>query len=117
MINRTFLLGRLTHDPEVRITAEGLHVANARLATNSYAGKDEDGNAKEHTEFHRLVLFGKQAENAGAILNKGRLVYIEGRLQTRSWDGQDGQKHYMTEVVVEQWKAVGPRVDSESAAA
>lgn len=117
MINRTILLGRLTHDPEVKITNEGLHIATARLATNSYAGKDDEGNAKEHTEFHRLVMFGKQAENAGAILTRGRLVYIEGRLQTRSWDSQDGQKHYMTEVVVELWKAVGPRPESESAAA
>jgi single-strand DNA-binding protein len=117
VINKTFLLGRLTHDPEVRITNDGLHVATARLATNVYAGKDDEGNAKEHTEFHRLVLFGKQAENAGAILRRGRMVFIDGRLQTRTWDGQDGQKHYMTEVVVETWKAVGPRTESETEAA
>jgi single-strand DNA-binding protein len=117
VINKVTLIGRLTHAPEVRITNDGLHVTNARLATNAYAGKDDEGNAKEHTEFHRLVLFGKQAETAGAILTRGRLVYIDGRLQTRTWDGQDGQKHYMTEVVVESWKALGPRTESESEAA
>lgn len=117
MINKAILVGRLTQDPEVRITNDGLHVATARLATNSYAGKDELGNSKEHTEFHSLVWFSKQAENAGAILTRGRQVYIEGRLQTRTWDGADGAKHYKTEVVVENWLALGPRAESETAAA
>lgn len=117
MINKVTLIGNLTQDPDVKITNDGLHVANVRLATNSYAGKDDAGKAKEHTEFHRLVLFGKQAETAGAILRRGRLVYVDGRLQTRSWDGPDGQKHWATEVVVETWKALGPRGESESEAA
>ncbi len=117
MINRATLLGRLTHDPDVRITQEGMHVANLRLVTNIYAGKDEAGNTKEHTEFHRLVVFGKQAENAGAILTKGRLVFVEGRLQTRTWDDQSGHKHYMTEVVVETWRVVSPKPEVEEAAA
>jgi single-strand DNA-binding protein len=117
MINRVFLLGRLTADPEVKITSEGLHITSIRLVTNSYAGKDEEGHAKEHSEYHQLVAFGKQAENAGAVLTRGRLAYIEGRLQTRSWDGKDGQKHYRTEVVIETWRAVGPKPEAESAAA
>lgn len=117
MINKVFLLGRLTHDPDVRITGEGLHVATLRLATNTYAGRDDAGNRKEHTEFHRVVLFGKQAENAGAILGRGRMVHVTGRLQTRSWDDKEGQKHYQTEVVAEEWLAVSPRAAGEAEAA
>lgn len=116
MINKALILGRLTHEPDVRITPEGLHVTNLRVATNSYAGKDEAGNRREHTEFHRLVLFGKPAEAAATVLTKGRLVWAAGRLQTRSWDGKEGQKHFMTEVVVEEWQAVGARAAEAEAA-
>ena len=116
MINKVQLMGRLTHEPEVKILNDGLHVTNLRLATNTYAGKDDAGNRKEHTEFHRRVVFGKPAEAAATVLTKGRLVFVFGRLQTRTWDGQDGAKHYMTEVVVEEWLAVGPRATESEAA-
>ena len=116
MINKVQLMGRLTHEPEVKILNDGLHVTNLRLATNTFAGRDGDGNRKEHTEFHRLVLFGKPAEAAATILTKGRLVFVCGRLQTRSWDGQDGAKHHVTEVVVDEWLAVGPRPSEAEAA-
>lgn len=77
MVNKIHLLGHLTADPEVRATPSGTHVASLKLATNSYAGKDEQGVRKEHTDFHNLVLFGRQAEVAGEYLRKGRLMYAE----------------------------------------
>jgi single-strand DNA-binding protein len=101
MVNKVILVGRLTADPDVRATAKGVHVATLRLATNIYGGKDEEGNRKEHTEFHSLVLFGRQAEVAGDFLRKGRLVYADGRLQTRKWDDAEGNKRQSIEVVVD----------------
>jgi single-strand DNA-binding protein len=109
MVNKVILMGHLTADPEVRATAAGLQVANLRVATNSYAGHDEEGNRKEHTDFHHLVLFGRQAEIAGEYLRKGRLIYAEGRLQTRSWNDTEGKKHYSTEVVGDSMRMVGPK--------
>jgi single-strand DNA-binding protein len=111
MFNRVILVGRLCADPEVRATAEGLHVASLRLATNTYAGRDDEGNRKEHRDFHNVVLFGGLAEIAGSYLRKGRLVYTEGRLQHRTWEGQDGQKRHTSEVVAETLQMLGPRSD------
>lgn len=116
MINKVILVGNLTADPEVRATPKGVYVANLRLATNSYAGKDEAGNSKEHTEFHRLVLFGKQAEVAGEYLRKGRQIYVEGRLQTSSWDdAATGTKKYRTEVVVDTLQMLGRKPEEVAA--
>lgn len=109
MVNKVILIGRLAADPDVRATAGGSHVTSLRLATNTYGGRDEDGARKEHTEFHQLVVFGKQAEVAADFLRKGRLLFADGRLQTRSWEGEDGKKRYMTEVVVESFQMLGPR--------
>lgn len=109
MINKVILVGRLTADPEVKATAQGLYVATMRLATNTYAGKDEDGNNKEQTEFHQLVAFGKRAEFAGQYLRKGRQVYAEGRLKTSSWDDSAGQKHYRTEIVLDTLNPLGQK--------
>ena len=109
MVNKVILIGRLTADPEVRATSTGVQVANVRVATNSYAGKDEEGNRKEHTDFHSLVFFGRQAEVAGEYLRKGRLVYADGRLQTRTWDDADGKRHWATEIVVDEFQMVGPK--------
>ena len=117
MINKVILVGNLAADPEVRATPKGVYVANLRLATNTYVGKDEAGNAKEQTEFHRLVVFGKQAEIAGEYLRKGRLLYVEGRMQTNSWDdATTGVKKYRTEVVVDMFRMVGPKPQEEAAA-
>ena len=80
MVNRVTLIGRLTADPEVRTTATGTQMANLRLATNEYGGKDDSGARREHTEFHNLVLFGRQAEVAASYLRKGRMLYADGRL-------------------------------------
>ncbi len=109
MINKVILIGRLTADPEVRSTATGGQVANLRLVTNTYRGRDDDGTAREQTEFHSLVLFGRPAEIAAAHLCKGRLVYVEGRSQTRSWETNEGQRRYATEVVVDKFEMLGPR--------
>ena len=109
MINRVTLVGNLTADPDVKATPKGTFVCNLRLATNTYIGKDDAGNAREQTEYHHLVAFGKTAEFAGQYLNKGRLVYADGRLQTSSWQDTGGQKLFRTEVVVDVLKPLGPR--------
>jgi single-strand DNA-binding protein len=109
MVNKVMLIGHLTADPEVRAMPSGVQVANVRIATNTYAGKDEAGNRKEHTDFHHLVIFGRQAEIAGEYLRKGRLIYADGRLQTRSWDDAEGKRHWSTEVVVDSLQMVGPK--------
>ena len=109
MFNKIFLLGHLTADPEVRATPAGVHVATVKLATNTYAGKDDEGVKKEYTDFHNLVLFGRQAEVAGEYLRKGRMVYVDGRVQTRTWDDAEGKRHWMTEVIVETFQMVDPK--------
>lgn len=101
-LNRVMLIGRLTRDPELRYTPSGTPVCNLAIATNRY-GQDQNGERKEFTDFHDIVVWNmgnrKLAELCGQYLQKGRLVYVEGRLQTRSWDdAQSGQKRYKTEV-------------------
>jgi single-strand DNA-binding protein len=115
MVNKVLLVGHLAAEPEVKATPAGMYVAKMRLATNTYAGKDDEGKAKERTEFHNLVAFGKQAEFAGQYLKKGRLIYVDGRLQTSTWDDASGQKRYRTEVVVEEIKFVGPKPQEAAA--
>ena len=108
MVNKVLLIGNLTADPDVKALPSGMYVARMRLATNTYAGKDDEGKAKERTEFHSLVAFGKVAEFAGQWLKKGRTVYVDGKLHTSSWDdAASGQKKYRTEVVVDEIKFVG----------
>ena len=116
MVNKVFLVGNLAADPDVKATPKGTYVANLRLATNTYLGKDDQGNAKEQTEFHHLVAFGRTAEFAGQYLHKGRLVYADGRLQTNTWEDNAGQKRSRTEVVVDNLKALGPKPAAEAAA-
>jgi single-strand DNA-binding protein len=104
-LNKVMLIGHLGKDPELKYTPGGAAVATVSLATNeSY--KDKDGNQQEKTEWHRLVIWNKQAEIAAEYLKKGAQIFVEGKLQTRSWD-KDGQKHYMTEVVVLGFQMLG----------
>ena len=98
-LNKVMLIGRLGQDPEIRYTQSGSAVANATIATNDY-WTDKQGGKQERTEWHSLVLWGKLADLAQSYLKKGSQVYVEGRLQTRDWEDQQGQKHYKTEVVV-----------------
>ncbi|HEX3508703.1 MAG TPA: single-stranded DNA-binding protein [Candidatus Dormibacteraeota bacterium] len=109
MVNKVILIGNLTADPEVKATPKGVFVATLRLATNTYTGKDDEGNSKEETEFHNLVIFGKRAEFAGEHLRKGRLLYAEGRLRTRIWTDTAGLKHYKTEIVLDDIEMLGPK--------
>jgi single-strand DNA-binding protein len=115
MVNKVILVGNITADPEVKATPKGTYVAKFGLATNSYVGKDDAGNAKEQTEFHNLVVFGKLAEFAGQYLHKGRAIFAEGHLHTSSWEDTAGQKRKRTEVIVDELKFVGAR-PQESAA-
>lgn len=95
-LNKAQLIGRLGQDPEVKYTPSGTAVCNFSVAT-SEKFTDKSGQKQERTEWHRVVVFSKLAELCGQYLSKGRQVYVEGRLQTRSWD-KDGQKHYTTEI-------------------
>ena len=99
-LNRASIIGRLTRDPELRTTTTGKTVANMTVATG-YTWKDQAGNRQEKSEFHNCVLWGRLGEIAGQYLSKGRRVFVEGRIETRSWDGQDGVKRYRTEVIVQ----------------
>lgn len=96
-INKVILVGRLGQEPEIRSTTSGQQVCTLNIATSETWTKD--GNKEERTEWHKVVLWGRQAEIAHKYLKKGRLVYIEGRLQTRSWQDQQGQKRYITEII------------------
>ena len=98
-VNKVMLIGRLGTDPDLKYTASGTAVTSFRLATTRYS-KGPDGLAHEDVEWHSIVAWDKLAETCTQFLSKGRLVYVEGRLQTRSWDGPDGQQHYRTEVVI-----------------
>jgi len=99
-LNRAMIIGNLTRDPETRTTNSGQTVCTFGIATNSY-WKDAAGQKQERSEFHNIVAWGKLAEICQQFLGKGRKVYVEGRLQTREWDGQDGQKRNRTEIVAE----------------
>jgi len=97
-LNKVMLIGNLGQDPEIKYSPSGTAIANLRIATTENK-KGKDGSWEEQTEWHRVVMFGKTAETCKNYLHKGSKVYIEGRLQTRSWDDKDGQKKYMTEIV------------------
>lgn len=108
MYNKALLIGNLGRDPEVRHTNSGQPVANLRIAT-SRRYKDRDGNWTEQTEWHDVVCFGRTAETAGQYLRKGSRVFVEGRLQTRSWEDREGKKQYRTEVVADNLKFMDSR--------
>ena len=99
-LNRATVLGNLTRDPELRQTPNGQSVCSFGVATNR-AWNGPDGKRQEQTEFHNVVAWGKLAEICGQYLTKGKKVYVEGRLQTRDWEGQDAVKRYRTEIVAE----------------
>ena len=99
-LNKVMLIGRLGQDPELKYTPSGAAVANLSLATNQ-VWKDKDGNTQEKTDWHRIVVWNKPAETVSQYMKKGSRIYIEGRLQTRSWQDQNGVTKYITEVVAE----------------
>ena len=110
-VNKVILLGNLGRDPETRYTTGGDAVTNLSIAT-SEQWKDKNGEKQERTEWHRVVLFGRQAEIAGEYLKKGRSVYVEGRLQTRKYTDKDGIEKYSTEIVGDRMQLIGSGRDS-----
>ncbi|OGD68258.1 single-stranded DNA-binding protein [Candidatus Campbellbacteria bacterium RIFCSPHIGHO2_12_FULL_35_10] len=110
-LNKVIIIGNLTRDPELKSLPSGIQVANIGVATNR-VWKDKDGNKQEDTEFHNVVIFGRQAETTAQYLKKGSSVLIEGRLQTRSWESE-GVKKYKTEIVAETVQ-FGPRKEGSS---
>ena len=116
MLNMAQIIGHLGRDPDVRYTPEGTAIANLAVATNQ-TWKDKSGEKQERAEWHRVVLFGKVAEIAGEYLRKGSLVYLQGRLQTRKWQGEDGQDRYTTEIVADRMKMLGGKGERDTQAA
>lgn len=99
-LNKALIAGNLTRDPEQKALPSGMAVCSFSVATNR-VWKDKDGNKQESADYHNIVVFGRQAETCGQYLKKGQQVLVEGRIQTRSWDGQDGVKRYRTEIVAD----------------
>jgi single-strand DNA-binding protein len=105
-LNKAFLYGNLTRDPELRALPSGQQVASFSIATNR-TFKNKDGQQQDQTEYHNIVAFGRQAEVIGQYLKKGRPVFVEGRIQTRSWESE-GKKNYRTEIVIDNFQ-FGPQ--------
>lgn len=118
-LNKVMLIGHLGKDPEMRFTPSGKAVTNFTMATNE-VWLDQSGEKQERTEWHRVVTWGKLAENCAKLLSKGKQIYIEGRIQTRQWDDKDGNKRYTTEIVANQMQLLssmdsqGPRTSGAS---
>jgi single-strand DNA-binding protein len=115
-VNRVILVGRLGRDPETRYTGGGQAVANFSVATDeSY--RDRNGERQKRTEWHKIVVWGKQAEIAQQYLKKGSLVFIEGRIQSREWQDKEGQKRTAFEIIANNFRMLGGRADSAAAGA
>lgn len=111
-VNKVILIGNVGTDPELKYTTNGTGVSNFSVATNETWMDKTTNERQEKTEWHRIVAWGRLAEICNQYLKKGSKVYIEGRLQTRSWEGQDGQKRYTTEIVAGEMQMLGSREDS-----
>jgi single-strand DNA-binding protein len=110
-LNKVMLIGHVGKDPELKYTPGGKAVATFSVATNE-SFKDKEGKQQDRTEWHRIVTWERRAEIMGEYLKKGQLVYIEGRLQTRSWDDKDGVKRYTTEIVANDIQFLGRKSES-----
>jgi single-strand DNA-binding protein len=112
-VNKVIIVGRLGQDPEIKQVGSGQSVARLNVATSeNWTGKD--GQKQERTEWHRIVVWGRQAENCAKHLSKGRQVYVEGRLQTRKWEDQQGQAKYTTEIVASTVQFLGGGAERSS---
>ena len=116
MVNKVFLVGRLGRDPETRYTGGGSAVANFSVATDE-TYKDRNGERQKRTEWHKIVVWGKQAEIAQQYLKKGSLVFIEGRIQSREWQDKEGQKRTSFEIVATNFRMLGGRAEGAAAGA
>ncbi len=105
-VNKAILIGNLGQDPELRTTANGTAITKLRIATNERR-RDRDGNWSDHTEWHRVVVFGRQAENVAQYLSKGRQIYVEGRIQTQKWQDRNGQDRWTTEIIADNIRFLG----------
>lgn len=114
-INKAMIYGNLTRDPELKSLPSGVQVCEFGVATNR-VWKDKNGSRQESTDYHNIVVFGRQAETVKQYLHKGSGVFVEGRIQTRSWDAQDGTKRYRTEIVADRIQ-FGPKGGATAAAA
>jgi single-strand DNA-binding protein len=114
-VNKAILVGRLGRDPETRYTSGGQAVCNFTLATDE-TYKDRNGERQKRTEWHRIVVWAKQAEIAQQYLHKGSLVFVEGRIQTRQWDDREGQKRTTVEIVATNFRMLGGRGEGGMAA-
>lgn len=114
-VNKVILLGHLGADPEVRYSANGLAVANIRVATTASRKDPQTGQWQEEAEWHRVVFFGKLAETANQYLRKGKQVYIEGRLKTNKWQDKEGNTRYSTDIIADEMVMLGGRSDQEIA--
>jgi single-strand DNA-binding protein len=112
-VNKVILIGNLGSDPELRRTQSGQAVATFRLATNE-SWADRDGNRQERTEWHRIVAWARLAEIVDQYMKKGRQVFVEGRIQTRQWQDQQGQTRYTTEIVAQNIMMLGSRGDADA---
>ncbi len=110
-INKAIVLGRVGQDPEMKATASGLSVINVSVATNSVSGSGD--NRREETEWHRVTMFGKLAEITNQYVRKGSLIYVEGRLQTRKWQDQNGQDRYSTDIIANEMQMIGSKSDNQ----
>ncbi len=113
MVNKAMLVGRLGKDPEVKYMPDGTMVTNFTLATDEQ-WKDKNGEKVQKTEWHRIVTYRKLAEICGNYLVKGKLVFIEGRIQTRSWDDKDGVKRYTTEIIANDMKMLDSKSQNKA---
>ncbi len=111
-VNKVILIGRLGRDPEVRYTPDGTAIANFSIATSEEWKDKASGEKKEKTEWHRIVAWRRLGEICGEYLSKGRQVYIEGSLQTREWEDQEGNKRWTTEIVARNMQMLGSREDN-----
>jgi single-strand DNA-binding protein len=113
MYQKVIIIGRLGKDPEIRYTQDGKPIANMTLATDeSY--KDKNGDKVSKTEWHRIVVYGKLAEICTEYLAKGKLCMIEGKLQTRTWEDKEGQKHSTTEIICSEMRMLGSKSESNT---
>lgn len=108
-LNKVMIIGNLGNEPEVRFTASGSPIANVSIATSDTWRDKQTGEQQERTEWHRVVFFSRLAEIVQQYLHKGSKIYVEGRLQTRSWDDKDGQKRYTTEIIANEMQMLDSR--------
>lgn len=113
-VNKVIIVGNLGNDPEVKYSASGSAIANLSVATSEQWKDKQTGEKKEHTEWHRIVIFGKLAEVAGEYLRKGSQVYVEGKLRTRKWTDQSGVEKYTTEIVLQPMNGVMQMIGGKS---